>query len=159
MGKSNAKHQHPRSLANLQAPWKPGQSGNNAGINQYSYRDEARENLSRWLREKDVTSGQTNGAAFISRICEEAARGNDWAAKMLWQESLKDNPHRFGQELGEAVDSETLSRKLDQIARSEERRDPYALIAFHQAEVDRLRKEYPDAKHIGPDAGRWGTST
>ncbi len=150
MATNNAMQLHPNSLANLREPWKPGESGNKAGINQYSFRDEARENLSRWLREKDVQTGQTNSQLFINRVCEEATTGKEWAAKLLWQESLKENPHSDSPSI-EPIGIDALNEKLDAFVRSEEQADPHAMIAFHQDEIRRLVEKYPDAKPIEPD--------
>jgi hypothetical protein len=56
-------------------PWKPGESGNPAGINQYTYRTRAEQDLEEWCREF--------GRDLVRKIANEAKAGKPWAAKLI----------------------------------------------------------------------------
>jgi hypothetical protein len=68
-----------RSLSNLR-PWKPGQSGNPGGTNQYTYRDEAKETFAKLCKE--------NADDFLEEVFRLAKEGESWAAKMVWEEIM-----------------------------------------------------------------------
>jgi hypothetical protein len=55
--------------------FKPGQSGNPAGTNQYTYRAEAERHLDEWCK--------LFGQDLIRKIANEAKAGKPWAAKLL----------------------------------------------------------------------------
>jgi hypothetical protein len=61
-------------------PIKPGEVRNPKGINQYTYRDDARKHLEAWCK--------LHGKAAIEYIAGAAREGESWAAQLLWKELL-----------------------------------------------------------------------
>jgi hypothetical protein len=68
------------SIANLK-PWKPGQSGNPSGTNQWTYRAEVEQLFSEAL---SVTGedGRTRAQAIVERLLEDAMAGKPCAMKL-----------------------------------------------------------------------------
>ena len=73
MSESNAGH------ANL-IPAAPGEVRNPKGINQYTYRDDAKREFAKLAKE--------NADAFLDKVFELAKSGESWAAKLVWEEIL-----------------------------------------------------------------------
>ena len=59
---------------------KPGEVKNPLGVNQYTYRDEAKRDLQAWCK--------THGKDFVEALAAKALEGEGWAAQLLWKELL-----------------------------------------------------------------------
>lgn len=61
-------------------PTKPGQVLNPKGINQYTYRDDAKETFSKLCKD--------HADDFLKGVFDLAKDGEAWAAKMVWEEIM-----------------------------------------------------------------------
>jgi hypothetical protein len=78
-------------------PAKPGEVRNPKGINQYTYRDQAKRDLQAWCK--------ANGKDFVEMLAEKAKDGEGWAAQLLWKELLPpESKHELAAHLSGAVE-------------------------------------------------------
>ena len=86
--------------------FKPGQSGNPEGRNQYTYRAEAEKHLDEWCREY--------GRELVHIICAEAKAKKPWAAKLMLDRILP-AVQKHEVDLTESADLEALLARVDQV--------------------------------------------
>ena len=78
-------------------PAKPGEVRNPRGINQYTYRDEAKRDLQAWCK--------THGKDFVEALAAKALDGEGWAAQLLWKELLPpESKHELAAHLSGSVE-------------------------------------------------------
>jgi len=96
-------------LANEQnlRPWKPGESGNPAGVNQYTYRREAEKDLDEWCKEY--------GREMVRVIADAARAGKPWAAKLMLDRILP-AVQKHEVDIPEGTEASTLLARLSRIA-------------------------------------------
>ena len=73
---SEANPGHP----NLRAPFRAGENHNPKGVNQFTYRDEAKKHFAKLCKE--------NADGFLEEVFRLAREGESWAAKMVWDEIM-----------------------------------------------------------------------
>lgn len=61
-------------------PIQPGEVRNPSGVNQYTYRDDAKRKFSELCKD--------NADGFLDGIFKLAKEGESWAAKMVWEEIM-----------------------------------------------------------------------
>ena len=69
---------------------------NPSGINQYTYRDQAKRDLQAWCKK--------HGKDFVEALAVKALAGEGWAAQLLWKELLPpESKHELQAQLSGSV--------------------------------------------------------